>query len=307
MRASALGTVRSALAMGTIGALLLSGHAAGHASGPPPQHRKADAVERDSVVRVGTFNINAGLPVDRWRQAVQDFGTLVDVGGLQEAAGKEKAHALATMPGVGSYVSKRFLQEPVFWNQDAFALVRGRSPKIAAGRKVESKTGPGLVRQRATLATVARLRSRTSGETVSVINVHLISGAVNAGKRLPGVPRRFEMYRDQVRNLGRLVHKEKRWAGGPVWLVGDFNVNYGRDKAVRNRSLAYATMRRKGLIASWEARKGELRPGEGSGSRSGAYLDVIWSQRKARSVTVHRDDRFAVSDHFPVVSTYASP
>ncbi len=314
MRSPVLGTVRSILATATAGALLLTGLPTGqaaaqphrsHQSHQPPQHHAA--AERATVVRVGTFNINAGLPVDRWRQAVYDFSLLVDVGGLQEAAGKDKAHALATMPGVGSYVSKRFLQEPVIWNRDAFMLLRGRSPKIAAGRMVESKTGPGLVRQPATLATVVRLRSRTSGETVSVLNVHLLSGAVNAGKRLPGVPRRFGMYRDQVRNLGKLVRKEKRWAGGPVWLVGDFNVNYGRDKAVRNRSLAYATMRRKGLVASWEARKGQLKPGQGSGSRGGAYLDVIWSQRKARSVAVHRDERFRVSDHYPVVSAYAAP
>ncbi|MDF1604870.1 endonuclease/exonuclease/phosphatase family protein [Nocardioides sp. YIM 152315] len=305
MSTPVLGTVRSTIAAGAVGALLLSGVPA--AAQPAPEHRSAPAAERASAVRIGTFNINAGLPLDRWRQAVQDFSALVDIGGIQEAAGKDKAAALRSMPGIGSYVSQRFLQEPVFWNQDAFRLVKGRSPKIAAGRKVESKTGPGLVHQAATLATVARLRSRTSGETISVVNVHLLSGSVNAGKPLPGVPRRVGMYTDQVRNLGKVVKKEKKWSGGPVWVVGDFNVNYGRDKVVRKKRFAFSTLRRRDLVASWEARKGQLQPGHGSGSRSGAYLDVIWSTRKARSVDVRRDEQFRVSDHFPVVSAYRAP
>ncbi|MFC7493358.1 MULTISPECIES: endonuclease/exonuclease/phosphatase family protein [unclassified Nocardioides] len=288
-----------------MGALLLSGQPA--SAQPAPEGRSSAPAERASAVRVGTFNINAALPLDQWRQAVQEFSTLVDVGGIQEAAGTEKAAAMKAMPGIGSWRSKRFLQEPVFWNKDAYKLLRGRAAKIADGRKVEDKTGPGLVHQEATLATVVRLRSKLSGETISVVNVHLLSGAVNAGKRLPGVPRRVGMYLDQVRNLGKVVSKEKQWAGGPVWVLGDFNVNYGRDKAVRNRKFAYSTMRRRDLVASWEARKGQLQPGQGSGARSGAYLDVIWSTRKARSVDVLREDRFRISDHFPVVSSYRAP
>lgn len=303
-----LGTVRSTIAAGLAGALLLTGQAAsGHPAPPPPKGGSPAPAKRGTVVRIGTFNINAALPVDRWRQAVYDFSLLVDIGGIQEAAGTDKAEAMRAMPGIGSWRSERFLQEPVFWNQEAFSLLKGRAVKIADGRMVEDKAGPGLVHQQATLATVVRLRSRTSSETVSVVNVHLLSGAVSAGKALPGVPRRVGMYEDQVRNLGKVVRTEKRWSGGPVWVLGDFNVNYGRDKAVRKRRFAYSTMRRRGLIASWEARKGELEPGHGSGSRSGAYLDVIWSTRKAGSVDVHREDHFRVSDHFPVVSTYAAP
>jgi endonuclease/exonuclease/phosphatase family metal-dependent hydrolase len=300
-----LGTVRSTIAAIAVGGLVFSGPAA--SAHPAPERSSPGPAERGSVVRIGTFNINAGLPVDQWRQAVQAFIPRVDIAGLQEAAGKDKAAALKSMPGINSYVSQRFLQEPIFWNPDAFGLIRGRSPKIADGRMVEDRNGGGLVHQDSTLATVVRLRSKVSGETISVVNVHLIQGAVNAGKPLPGVPRRVGMYADQVRHLGKVVRAEKRWAGGPVWVVGDFNVNYGRDKAVHKKRFAYSTMRRRDLVASWEARKGELQPGHGSGARSGAYLDVIWSTRRARSVDVLREDPFRVSDHFPVVSTYAAP
>jgi endonuclease/exonuclease/phosphatase family metal-dependent hydrolase len=303
MSSPVLGTVRSLVAASAVGALLIAGQGAAGASAPDDRPQQ----ERVGALRVGTFNIDAGRSLDEWRTAVQALTTRVEIGGIQEAAGTEKAAALKAMPGINSYVSQKFLQEPIFWNADAFSLVRGRSPVIAAGRKVENRSGPGLVRQDRSLATVVRLRSKTSGETISVVNVHLLQGAVNAGKKLKGVPRRVAMYEDQVRNLGTVVGKEKQWAGGPVFVTGDFNVNYGRDKAVKNKKLAYATLHRRGLVASWEARKGQLQPGQGSGAVSGAYLDVVWSTRKAHSVDVLREDPYRISTHFPVVSTYASP
>jgi len=257
-------------------------------------------------MRIGTFNIDAGVPVDRWTQTVRDFSTQVDVAGLQEATGRTKVAALAAMPGISTYVAPHYRQQPIFWNSSLFSLVGGRAPKTAGGRQVEKLNG-GVTHQETTRATVARLRSKATGRTISVIDVHLLPNAVREGRRVRGVPRRFAMYEEQVRKLGKIVAKEKKWAHGRVWLLGDFNDNYVADKKKHKRKLAYATMHRHGLVAAWQAVKGKLRPGQGSGTRSGSYLDVIWSPERAASVAVLREETFRVGQHYPLVSTYPMP
>lgn len=311
MQARILGMVRTAVAAGAVGTLLISGQATAAAPAATPRTASTAAAPAERAaapLRIGTFNIDAKLPLDRWRQAAGDFIPLVDIGGMQEVAGRQKAAALRSVPGIDSYVSNRFLQEPIFWNTNLFTLIQGRSPRIAKGRYVEGLYGHGTLYRRSTLATVVRLRSRTTGRTISVIDVHLIECAVDNGKRVRSVPRRFAMYKDEVRGLGKVVAQEKKWAQGPVWLLGDFNDNYAADKRVRNPKLAYAAMRRRHLVASWEAIKGKLKPGQGSGARGkGSYLDVIWSTQHAASVSVLREERFHVGQHYPVVSTYPMP
>jgi len=303
MQTRARRTLRTTILAGVVGTALLSGQAAGMASAAPAEPGPA---ARAAVLRVGTFNIDAGVPLDRWAQAVRDFSTRVDIGGLQEATGKEKTAALKAVPGIASYVSPRYRQQPIFWNSSLFRLVGGRAPKTAGGRQVE-RLGGGVTHQQTTRATIARLRSTATGRTISVIDVHLLPNAVRKGRRVRGVPRRFAMYEQQVRKLGKIVAREKHWADGPVWLLGDFNDNYRADRRKHKHKLAYATMHRHGLVASWQAVKGKLRPGQGSGTRSGSYLDVVWSPERARSVAVLREDAFRVGQHYPLVSTYAMP
>lgn len=311
MQARIVTPLRTAIAAAAAGTVLLSGQAAGavtttaatSATGPSGH---PGAAARSTLVRVGTFNIDAGVPVARWAEAVRDFSTRVDVGGLQEATGKEKTAALKAVPGIASYVSPRYRQQPIFWNSSLFSLVGGRAPKTAAGRQVE-RLGGGVTHQETTRATVARLRSKATGRRISVIDVHLLPNAVREGRRVRGVPRRFAMYEQQVQRLGKIVKQEKKWADGPVWLVGDFNDNYVADKKKHKHRLAYATMHRHGLVAAWEAVKGKLLPGHGSGTRSGSYLDVVWSSQGATSVAVLRDEAFRVGQHYPLVSTYPLP
>jgi len=305
MKTRVITPLRTAIAAGAVGAVLLSGQAAG-AVGARPGPVGAEPAARAAAVRVGTFNIDAGVAVDRWAQAVRDFSTHVDIGGLQEATGKEKTAALKAVPGIASYVSPRYRQQPIFWNSSLFSLIKGRAPKTAGGRQVE-RLGGGVTHQETTRATVARLRSKTTGRTISVIDVHLLPNAVRQGRRVRGVPRRLAMYEQQVHKLGKIVAREKKWADGPVWVLGDFNDNYRADKRRHKHKLAYATMHRHGLVAAWEAVKGKLQPGQGSGTRSGSYLDVVWSPQKATSVAVLREEAFQVGQHYPVVSTYRMP
>jgi endonuclease/exonuclease/phosphatase family metal-dependent hydrolase len=252
----------------------------------------------DSSLSVGTFNINASQRFKVWRKAVYAFRTHVSVAGLQEVNSDDKRAALRGS-GWGAFWPSQLGQNPVIWDQDRFELVAARGAKIAKGRYVGHEQGDPY--RKASWATVVRLREPATRQLVSVVNVHLVPGAVQNGDRIRGHRRLYRLYVDQVRGLDTVIRTEKAWATGPVLVTGDFNDNYLADKRHHRAKLAYSRLHRAGLVSAWEARD-ELKPGHGSGTRGGSYLDNVWSEHAARRVAVLRDIR--VSDHYPVVATY---
>lgn len=306
MSTRVLSRFRPALVASVAALALPIGLLSAPADAAPDQPPVADRTAAGTM-RIGTFNINAGLPLDRWVQAYSDFRGLVDVAGMQEVAGQDKNRAIEATPGWGSFRPSAFVQNPVFWNQDVFSLVNARAVKLNKPRRIEDKETHRLVRQPANLASVVRLRSKATGNTLSVINVHLLSYAVKIGKPHPGKKRRFHLYLDQVRNLAKLSKQEKQWSGGRVFALGDYNVNYLFEKKHRDKRFSFSRMRRAGLVAAWEARGHCCQVGDGSLVKGGSYLDTTWSARRASTIAVYRDDNFRVSDHWPVVSTYAMP
>ena len=295
--------LRSVLLAGGISALLLSGQPSATAEAGAPAPLEAHA--RATSLRIGTFNIDVEVPLDRWRTAVDQFLPYTDIAGMQEVGGKEKKEVLQRLPGIGSYVSKH-TQDPVLWNDGLYSLIDGRSVPMAEGRTVEAPKGKGLIWQPTKRATVVRLRNRASGTVLSVINVHMLHQAVDKGKPVKGVPRRVRMYKDQVKGLVRIVADERRWSGGHLWVLGDFNDNYMADKELHRRALAYSNLHRNGLIASWEARR-TIRPGRGTSTGNGSYLDAIYATQRAASVRVLHQSRFDIGQHYPLLSSYTVP
>jgi endonuclease/exonuclease/phosphatase family metal-dependent hydrolase len=253
-------------------------------------------------VRVGTFNINASQGFQVWSNAVADFMPMVDVAGLQEVNKREKTAWLLQAEGWGSYRPAELQQNPVIWDEDAFELLEGRGEKIAEGRRVEVKKPGADSYEHDAWATVVRLRHIPTGQTVSIVNVHLISGAVNNGQPIPGRPRLLSLYVDEVAGTAGVVAEERAWAEGRVYVVGDFNNNYPADRRWHRARLAYAQLTKRGLTSAWESRA-VLIPGQGSGTRGGSYLDNVWSAGRANVISVKRT--FHVSDHYPVVASYA--
>jgi endonuclease/exonuclease/phosphatase family metal-dependent hydrolase len=254
-------------------------------------------------VTVGTFNINASQRFGVWRNAIREFRTHVQVAGLQEVNSDQKRHFLRSSRW-GAFWPAKLGQNPVIWDRQAFEMLAARGAKLAKGRYVGNEKPGADPYRKASWATVVRLRHVRSGRTISVVNTHLVAGGVNGGRRIPGNPRLYNLYVDQMAGLARTVRTERSWAGGRVFVVGDFNVNYPADKKRRHANLPYALLTGAGLVSAWEARR-EIEPGHGSGTRGGAYLDGVWSSRGARRVSVMRS--INVSDHFPVIATYAPP
>lgn len=246
---------------------------------------------------IGTYNIRADRGLRQFKNAVDAFKEKVQVAGLQEIAEKEKADYLQADEGWGYYRPAELRQNPVIWDTDHFSFVDAPEAghRIATGREVEAKEG-GTEFKEATFATVVRLDHLVSGNEVSVINVHLLSGASRVGEPWPGRPRRFEMLTDQVAGMMRLL-KAERELGNEVFVVGDFNVGFQADQKVRDPRLPFKRFKRVGYRSMWQG--GELAQ---KGTYENAYLDQVWSTEVPEQREVAYDIK--QSDHYPAVARY---
>ncbi|MFC6344059.1 hypothetical protein ACFP8W_18915, partial [Nocardioides hankookensis] len=214
----------------------------------------------------------------------------VDVAGMQEVTSVAKRRyllrgrweAYGTTPGPD--------ENPVIWDGTVFRKVGAQAVRIAG------KQG----RLPAAYATVVRLVHRASGERYSVLNVHLVYGAVANGRPVPGQAARYRYYVAEVRGLARVVALEQRRAGTRVLVVGDFNDDHVGDREVRNANLPVVRLGARGLVSAWDSV--EDLPEDGGTSTVGAgYIDNVWSEQDALSVRT-----LAVSggQHHPVIATY---
>lgn len=248
-------------------------------------------------VRIGTYNIRSDRTLAQFRKGIDQLKPRVDVAGLQEIAEAEKNQYLIDDEEWGYYRPPEFRQNPVIWDTSVFDFVSTPTTgyRIALGREVESKTGGTEIKDD-TYATVVRLRHLLSGNVLSVVNVHLLSGASHMGRPYPGRPRRFEMLTDQVRGMLRLVRSERE-LGYEVYPLGDFNVGFVADQRVHRKDLPYRRFKRIEFRSMWQG--GEL---EKEGTFGPVYLDQVWSRRTPFQREVARD--ITVSDHYPAIATY---
>jgi endonuclease/exonuclease/phosphatase family metal-dependent hydrolase len=265
----------------------------------------AAAADSTVSVRVGSYNIRAGVSTGTFGSAVSAAQPLVDVAGLQEVNSRAKEAVLAQLPGWGYYrpyrapgVATAGEQSPVIWRSDRFTYLSGRTSLIAPRWYIAHEL-PG--RPSYTLpmfATVVHLQDNLSGRNLSVVNVHLLPGAVINGNPIPGRPRCFAQFRRSTANLAALAESEK--AFGTVYVLGDFNIGWVADHRVHRTQLPYATFLRHGMSSMWATQ----RPSGGRGSHVGSpsLIDQVYStQRSATSVVQYG---ITYSDHYPVVARY---
>ena len=251
-------------------------------------------------VRVGTYNILAGLSPETFENAVVALMARSDVAGLQEVNSRDKETVLGSLSayGWGYYRAARGHgeQNPVIWNQARFQLQDARTIRVAGvtdvGDEMGGKNG-GIVR--AHYVSVVRLKDSSTGQNISVINGHLPPGAVKAGEKWPGRPRLFDRFVAELTAVTTVTRSESAW--GQVFVMGDFNVGWVADDKRRKRLLPLRTFGRMGMASMWATE----RPA-GKGTHNDALIDQIYSSGPAARATVHFDIDY--SDHRPAVAEY---
>lgn len=250
-----------------------------------------------ALVDIGTYNYRADRSLARFQTAIDELKTRVDVAGLQEIADRDKNDYLLADDSWGYFRPPELRQNPVIWNTDVFDLVETpENTRIALGREIESKTG-GREYKDDSYATVVRLEHLDTSSPVTIINVHLLSGASRLGLPYPGRPDRFDFLQDQVRGTVRLIKREVE-RRAQVFVLGDFNVGYQPDAREQHRKLPYRKYGRQGFTSMWHGGNLGLR-----GTYDNAYLDQVWATTSPLKREVAHD--IEGSDHFPAVATYA--
>lgn len=247
-------------------------------------------------VKIATYNFRADRSLEKFKEAIDELKSRVDVAGLQEIADTDKNYYLMDDDTWGYYRPPELRQNPLIWNTDVFNLVDiPGAYKIADGRVVEDKLG-GTEYKEDSYATVVRLEHLVSGNTVTIVNLHLLSGASLVGKPWPGRPKRFAMLTEQIQGSVRLIKREQE-INTEVFVTGDFNVGFQADFKERHKKLPYKSYKRQGFQSMWAS--GDL---EQRGTYENAYLDQVWATVAPVRREVARD--IEGSDHYPAVATY---
>jgi hypothetical protein len=295
-------TLAPALALGLASGLL----AVAGVTAPSPA---ASSGTSTASLRIGSYNIEIGRPMRQFRAAVKFIKSRTDVAGLQEAGGAPRRRYLDGDRSWRIYHAPRLPQVPVIWNPRVYRLVSAHQVKLSDAATVE-KAGQGLMHWKAAYAPVVRLRQISTGYVFTVINVHLIRGAVNQGRPRRDAPRTYRVYRHQVRAVKRAVRGERE-RGLPVYVTGDFNVGYVADREERVRKLPYHRLTSVHQVANWKHKRlnnygthidTDCPKGK---AHCGAYIDQIWGPTVAATSTVFTS--VVHSDHYPIMSTYPIP
>jgi len=228
-------------------------------------HRGDDdgAVEpTTSRLRIVTYNAGAKLGVDT---ALEDLAKLMardpDVIALQEMASPEKRRAIrelyidcegcvwgANMPGPPVPG-----ETPVLYRTDRFELKDYGSVQVTEPTYV-GKAGAGPSTINAKFVNWVRLSDLRSGRPVYVLNNHTVpSVQAKSGGPNRRFDERLKLFRKHMRGLQSMVRDVTAQGWGLVFVTGDLNVNFRRDRVLSPPMFPYRMLGDVGLRASYEA------------------------------------------------------
>jgi exonuclease III len=255
----------------------------------------------DTDIRIASYNVNYNVNLSVFGQAVGDLLPRVDIAALQEVNKRDK-HALLQEyedSGEWGYYNPPPLegyQNAVLWRTDRFAELSTAHPRISP-RWFIGDENPKVGRyQKEKFVAIVRLEDRLTQKKVTVIDVHLINGAIRGGKRRPGMRRTYNLLVHQIDQLKDIVKKEKP-TSDKLFVLGDYNIGWVLDKKVGKRKLVFETMKRIGMKANWATEHPKRR-----GTQGRALMDQIYSENKALAAKVFFG--FKYSDHRPAYGLY---
>jgi endonuclease/exonuclease/phosphatase (EEP) superfamily protein YafD len=143
---------------------------------------------------------------------------------------------------------------------------------------------------------------------IHVLNNHTVPSVQGKGGG-PNyeLPKRLKLYRKHMAGVQRLVrHITKRYPWGLVFVVGDLNVNYRRDRVVAPSIFPYRRLGNVGLCASYRV-LGEPRRGThvlASGNDTRLIDHIYFKPRRSLVPSRQRIMTGLASDHRPLLVTF---
>jgi len=180
------------------------------------------------------------------------------------------------------------------WNKNKFTALETNTLAVLGPNAYGANTSNKWVNY-------VKLRDNASGKDFYVLDTHFTAGAESGGKATSKTAEQ-KNYRHHMNDLVSLINKLKA-QGFPVFVTGDFNVNYRLDKTVSY--FPHAALTAVGMQSGWERLNLQgvaANAGSVGGSR---IIDYIWSTDSAylTADSAAIDTNSYHSDHSPVYYT----
>ena len=265
-----------------------------------------------STVRIATFNAAAKSTT---REGFNDVKALLaqgpDIVALQEmSSGERRKQVRERLIDCATCVWDGWFPLPVLpggmpilWRSDKFSLVGNDWFEVAPATYVGSQgAGPSTIRPRYVVR--LRLRDKVTGRIIWILNTHFVPTVEGPDGRRNSNERRTRLYARHMSGLLGIIDKiRNEEGGGLVFVAGDFNVNYRKDKIAQDPIFPYAALGTRGYRSSYN-RLGEPATGthvldNGFDQRLIDYVNFKPSRRVIP--TGQRIIRGMNSDHRPLI------
>lgn len=295
-----------------LAAACLAAAAPSIADGPGRDGHDDHEVGATAQLRIVTYNTGSRL---RPGTAMKDLAVLMskhpDVIALQELASPDKrarirekyvacdrCHWAAKMP-------HRPVpgETPVLYRSDRFDLVGSGSVEVTPPTYVGA-AGAGPRTISAKYVNWVHLRDRRTGRPLFVLNNHAVPSVEDrSGGPNHRYPRRLKLFRQHMNGLQDIVTRITKKPWGHVFVTGDLNVNFRRDRVLAPAMFPYRKLGEVGLRASYQAlhapRVGTHSLPSGVDVRLIDY--VYFLPRRSLEASAQRVLRGFASDHRPLV------
>lgn len=222
-----------------------------------------------STIRIASFNTAATSTV---KQGFQDVKRLLaagpDIVALQEMSSWKKRERVRIRLldcencRWDGWIPVPAVQggQPILWRSDKFTFLGRDWIQVAPETYVGPKgAGPAKIRPRYVVR--VRLLDNLTGRTIWVLNTHFVPtvqashGGRNTNKK------RIKLYQRHMAGLQAVIDRiYAEEGGGLVFITGDFNVNYRKDKVKQDPVFPYAALSTRKFRASY-FKLGEPGPG----------------------------------------------
>jgi len=275
-------------------------------NGPAPEPTAA-------AIRIVSYNAGAEVSV---RNAMADLRTIIaqeaDVIALQEFASWKKRKQVMTRLACETCAYAHWIPipavqggTPILWRRDEFELVEKAWTQVTEDTFVGDR-GAGPATIRAKYVVWVRLKEVTTGREFYVLNNHFVptvqgeDGGSNTNRKRVAI---YQKHMDGLVAMVQGIQAQKRM----VFVTGDFNVNYRKDRVVQDPAFPYSNLGAVNLRASYYA-LGE--PATGTHVLSNGFalrlIDYVhhWDRKR---LVVPQGQRIMLglhSDHRPLVVDY---
>ena len=264
------------------------------------------------TVRIATFNTAA---TSSTRQGFNDVKDLLaagpDIVALQEMSSWERRERVrkrlldcadCTWDG---YIPVPAVQggQPVLWRSDKFTML-GRDWIEVAPETFVGDRGAGPATMHAKYVVRVRLLDNRTGRRIWILNNHFVPTVEGSDGSRNDNYRRTRLYARHMAGLQALVDKIRaEEGGGLVFVTGDFNVNYRKDKIAQDPIFPYAALGTRALHSSYY-KLGE--PATGTHVLDNGFdkrlIDYVHFKRTRRVTAVTQQVvRGMNSDHRPLI------